>query len=164
MFCFCLTGLAVYHTNETPFPHRLSRRRLPLRRQRDWHCAEGSGTMAWTLKVNRSDFAIPAATSSTYFIYVAFRSKWRRSELQRITSERYWRGPKRSTSRRHTAFHPGAPPRTSWKSSPFAPENCLRSGLMVEYLIKWTVSSVLAAHLFIRSSSVSDWDVTVCLL
>lgn len=115
LFCFCLTGLAVYHTNETHFPHWLSWRRLPLRRQRDWHCAEGSGTMALTLKVNHSDFAI-AAASSTYFISVVFRSKWRRSELQRITSERCWRGPKQSTSRRHTAFRPGAPPRISWKS------------------------------------------------
>lgn len=44
LICFCLTGLAVYHTNETHFPHWLSWRRLPLRRQRDWHCAEGSGT------------------------------------------------------------------------------------------------------------------------
>lgn len=42
---FFLTGLAVYHTNETHIPHRLSWRRLSLRRQRDWHRAERSGTM-----------------------------------------------------------------------------------------------------------------------
>ncbi len=83
--------------------------------------------------------ATPAA-SSTHFISVAFRFKWRRSEHRRITSEQCWRGLNQSTSRRHTAFRLGALPRISWKSSPFAPENCSRSGLIVENLIKRTVS------------------------
>lgn len=65
-----------------------------------------------------------------HLLHFSFRSKWRRSELQRITSERCWRGRNQSTFRKHTVSHPGAPPKISWKSSPFVPENYSRFGLI----------------------------------
>lgn len=69
-FCLGVTGLAVHYTNETDFPHRLSWRCLPVWRQRDWHCAEGSGTINSTPKINHSLLAIHTLHPLNLYLFV----------------------------------------------------------------------------------------------